>query len=158
MTNLEGDLVWAVLKNVGWAEVLAQVIDHQWIRIHTPEGKLLSRILAQATVDRIEGPDAIHFLMETDEERDCLSRYVVDDRPDSEIEEFVNETLASLARRFCKERVNHLNQEIAKLAQTSNDPVLIRQHMTEKKELMAYMQQGPFPQVTLSDSVPSDES
>ncbi len=157
LTNLEGDLIWAVLKNVGWAEVLAQVIDHQWIKIHTPEGKLLSRILAQATVDHIEDPDGIHFLMESDEERDCLSRYVVDDRPDSEMEAFVNETLASLARRFCKERVTYLNQEIAKLAQTRNDDTLIRQFMTEKKELMAFMQEGPFPQVSLPDPAASDD-
>jgi len=149
LTNLEGDLIWAVLKNVGWAEVLAQVIDHQWIRIHTIEGKVLSRILAQATVDHIEGPDDIHFLMETDEERDCLSHSVVDDRPDSEMDAFVNETLASLARRFCKERINQLNKEISKLAHTNSDASLIRQHMNERQELIRYLNNGPFPRASL---------
>ncbi|MEX0331951.1 MAG: DNA primase [Puniceicoccaceae bacterium] len=145
LTNLEGDLVWAVLKNVGWAESLAQVIDHQWIRIHTIEGKVLSRILAQATVDRIENSDDILFLLETDEERDCVARYTVDDRPDSDMPTYVNQTIASLARRFCKERVDHLNQEISKTTQTNSDPSQIRDFMMERQELMRFMQTGPFP-------------
>ena len=146
LTNLEGDLVWAVLKNAGWAESLAQVIDHQWIRLHTIEGKILSRILAQATVDRIEKSDDIHFLLETDEERDCVARYMVDDRPDSDLPSYVNQTIASLARRFCKERVDYLNQEISKTTQTTSDPSRIRDFMMERQELMRFMQTGPFPQ------------
>ncbi|MEX0326167.1 MAG: DNA primase [Puniceicoccaceae bacterium] len=152
LTNLEGDLVWAVLKNVGWAESLAQVIDHQWIRIHTIEGKVLSRILAQATVDRIENSDDILFLLETDEERDCVARYTVDERPDSDMPAFVNQTIASLARRFCKERVDYLNQEISKTTQTNSDPSQIRDFMMERQELMRFMQTGPFP---TADSPPA---
>ena len=152
LTNLEGDLIWAILKNVEWADSLAQGIDHQWIRIHTIEGKVLSRILAQATVDHIENSDGIHFLLETDEERECVARYTVDDRPEKEMESFANQTIASLARRFCKDRVDHLNQEISKLAHTDSDASAIREFMKERQELKRFMQSGPFPTVSLQDA------
>lgn len=149
LTNLEGDLVWAVLQNVEWAEPLAQVIDHQWIRSDICEGKLLSRILDQAAIDSIEGKDAIYFLLETDDERDCFSRFVLEERPHSDMLSYVNETIAALARRFCRQRVSLIDQQITEHAQKTSDFSIVRKLMTEKKELILQMTQGPFPQVTL---------
>jgi DNA primase len=150
LTNLEGDLIWAILKNVEWANSLAQVIDHQWIRIQNIEGKLLSRILAQTTVDHIENSGDIYFLMENDEERACLARYETDDRPERDMDAFVNEILASLVRRFCRERVEYLNKEISNQGHRQSSANNIVDFMKERRELILFMQNGPFPTANLS--------
>lgn len=150
LTILDGDLLWAVLQNVTLAEPLAQVIDHQWIKLQTIEGKLLSLILAQASEDHIEKVDDIFLLLETDEERDCFSRYLVDERPQIDIESFVNMTISSLARRFCRERVRLLDQKISQCAHNPADPTQLRGLLTEKNELVRHMTQGTFPTISLS--------
>jgi len=151
LTNLEGDLIWSVLQNVGWAESLAQVIDHQWIRNHSCEGRVLSRILDHATVDHIEDSGAIACLLESDEERDCLSRYMVEDRPLPDLESFVNETVSSLARRFCRDRISRIDQDIAQLSGTDAEPVKLRNLMLERRDLLRLLQKGTVARVTLPD-------
>ena len=154
LTNLEGDLVWAVLQDVEWAEALAQVIDHQWIRIQTIEGKILSRILAQATVDHFEGSHEILNMLETDEERDCFHRYRAEDRPEVDVAFFLNQTIASLARRFCKERIHAIDEEIAKLATLHPNDSSINVLLTERRDLKTYLLNGPFPQLSLPEINP----
>lgn len=151
LTILEGDLLWAVLQNVTLAEPLAQVIDHQWIKLQTIEGKLLSLILAQASEDHIEETDEIYLLLETDEERDCFSRYLVDERPLLDMESFVNLTIASLARRFCREQVRSLDNKISESANKPDDLNRIRDLMNEKRQLVQYMTKGDFPTISLND-------
>ena len=151
LTNLEGDLIWAVLQNVEWVDSLAQVIDHQWIKNHTIEGKVLSHILAQATVDRLEGFNDILNSLETDEERDCLHRHRVEKRETLDVKSFVNQTVASLAKRFCKERVKALDSEITKLAHADSEASHILNLVKERQDLNRFLLQGPFPQVTLPD-------
>lgn len=148
LTNPEADLLWAVSQNVAWAEPLAQVIDHQWITSTKVEGKLLSRILAQTEVDRIEGTDDIQFLLETDEERDCFSRLVVDDRPDFDMVTFLNQTLTSLARRFCRARIEDIETEISKHGQTPKDWSPVLKLKQEQQDLKRQLVQGPFPEVS----------
>ncbi|MGA1205204.1 MAG: DNA primase [Opitutales bacterium] len=152
LTNLEGDLLWALLKNVEWADSLAQVIDHQWIRIQNIEGKLLSRILAEATVDHIESSQGIYFLMRDDEERACLARYETDDRQGLDMESFVNQTLAALVRRYCRDRVEYLDKEISRHGQSNIDAARIRDFMKERRELKLFIQNGPFPHASLSET------
>lgn len=150
LTNLEGDLTWAILKNVEWAESLAKVIDHQWIRSNTIEGKLLSRILAQTTVEHIENPGDIYYLLESDEERACVACLQTDERPEDDMDIYVNEVLASMVRRHCRERVEHLNQEITKSGLSNNSLSNLRDLINERREINLYMQKGPFPTVSLS--------
>ncbi len=151
LTNLEGDLIWAVLKNVEWVDSLAQVVDHQWIRSHTIEGKILSRILDQATVDHIEGTEGIYFLLESDEERDCFSRYNVDDRSELEMESFVNETIAALAKRYCREQVNAITEQINKIEYTESTSSEIRSLMEKRSEWNRLIRSGPFPTISLPE-------
>jgi DNA primase len=148
LTNPEADLLWAVSQNVAWAHPLAQVIDHQWIRSNTIEGKLLSRILAQTEVDHIEGTDDIQFLLETDEERDCFSRLVVDDRPEFDMLTFLNQTLSSLARRFCRARVEEIEQEISKYGHNTEDWTHVIKLKKEQQDLKRQLVNGPFPEVS----------
>ncbi|NDV62098.1 DNA primase [Puniceicoccales bacterium CK1056] len=150
LTILEGDLLWAVLQNVTLAETLAQVIDHQWIKLQIIEGKLLSLILAQALEDHIEKAEDIHLLLETDEERDCFARYLVDERPHIDMESFVNLTIASLARRYCREQVRVLNQKISECANNPDDLTQIRDLMNQKNELFLQMTKGEFPSISLN--------
>lgn len=149
LTNLEADLLFSVSQNVAWAEPLAQVIDHQWIRSNTVEGKILSRILAQTEVDCIEKTEDILFLLETDEERDCFSRAVVDERPVLEMLTFVNETLASLLRRFCRDRISQLEQEITRHAHTPDNWNQVLALKKEQQQLRTQLLSGPFPEVSL---------
>jgi DNA primase len=149
LTNLEADLLWAVSQDAAWAEPLAQVIDHQWITTNTCEGKLLSRILAQATVDHLSGKDDILFLLETDEERDCFHRVYADERPLIEMQVFVNQTLAAMARRFCRQQVAELERRITGLAAIPGKLPEVRQLITEKNHLLQHVSQGPFPEVHL---------
>jgi DNA primase len=151
LTILEGDLLWAVLQNVTLAEPLAQVIDHQWIKLQTTEGKVLSLILAQASEDHIEKVDDIYLLLETDEERDCYSRYLVDERPHIDMESFVNLTIASLARRFCREQVRLIDQKISECAHNPDDLTPIRDLMNQKNELVRHMTQGSFPTISMAE-------
>ena len=153
LTNLEGDLIWAVLKNVEWVDSLAQVIDHQWIRVHTIEGKLLSRILAQSTIERIGSPDDIYYLMEDDDERACLARYTTDERTDTDMVIFINHILAALVRRFCKERIDHLNKQIAIHSQSANEETRLRDHLRERRELLLFLQNGPFPEISPPEAI-----
>lgn len=148
LTNLEGDLIWAVLKNVEWVDSLAQVVDHQWIRNHTIEGKVLSRILDQATVDHIEGTEGIYFLLESDEERDCFSRYNVDDRSDLEMESFVNQTIEALAKRYCREQVDAITEQINKIEYTESTSTEIRRLMEKRSEWNRLLRTGPFPTIS----------
>jgi DNA primase len=145
LTNPEADLLWAVSQNVAWAESLAQVIDHQWIISTTVEGKLLSRILAQTEVDHIEGTDDIQFLLETDEERDCFSQLVVDDRPEFDMVTFLNQTLISLARRFFRARIEEIETEISKHSQTTKDWTPVMKLKKEQQDLKRQLVNGPFP-------------
>jgi DNA primase len=148
LTNPEADLLWAVSQNVAWAHPLAQVIDHQWISSTTVEGKLLSRILAQTEVDHIEGTDDIQFLLETDEERDCFSRLVVDDRPEFDMVTFVNQTLTSIARRFCRARVEEIEQEISKHGHNTADWTDVIRLKKEQQDLKRQLVNGPFPEIS----------
>jgi DNA primase len=147
LTNPEADLLWAVSQNVAWAHPLAQVIDHQWISSTTVEGKLLSRILAQTEVDHIEATDDIQFLLETDEERDCFSRLVVDDRPEFDMVTFVNQTLSSLARRFCRARIEEIEQEISKHGHNTQDWTDVIRLKKEQQDLKRQLVNGPFPEI-----------
>jgi DNA primase len=147
LTNLESDLVWAVSQDAAWAEPLAQVIDHQWITTNTCEGKILSRILAQATVDHLQGKDDLLFLLETDEERDCFHRLFADDRPHTDMQVFLNQTIAALARRFCRDRVSALGQRISEAAGSPDRLPEVRQLITEKNEWLQHLANGPFPEV-----------
>lgn len=150
LTNLERDLLWAVLQNVAWIDPLAQVVDHQWIKTHLLEGKILSLLLAQATVDRIEGPDDIYFLLDSDEERDCFHRLQADARPQLDMELFVNQTIASLVRRFCREEIKSLEKEISLCYEQSAEATDIRELSTRKNELIRHLSDGIFPEVSLS--------
>lgn len=147
LTNPEADLLWAVSQNVAWADSLAQVIDHQWIRSSTVEGKLLSRILAQTEVDHIESTDDIQFLLETDEERDCFSGLVVDERPEFNMMTFVNQTLQSLARRFCRARINEIEQKISTYGHKPQDWTHVMNLKKEQQDLKRQLVNGPFPEI-----------
>ncbi len=151
LTNMERDLLWAVLQNVAWIDPLAQVIDHQWIKTHSIEGKILSLLLAQATVDRIEGPDDIYFLLESDEERDCFHRLQADARPQLDMELFVNQTIASLVRRFCRDEIKSLEKEISRRYAQSAKATDIRDLSSRKNELIRHLSDGTFPEVSLSN-------
>jgi len=150
LTNLEADLLWAVSQDVAWIEPLAQVIDHQWIKSDSLEGKLLTRILAQTEVDRIESKDEIQYLLETDEERDCFSRFVVDERPDLNMMDFVNHSLTSLMKRFCRQRISDLEKEIFRLESTASDWSEVIARKREQQTLKQQLLKGPFPEISLS--------
>jgi DNA primase len=149
LTNLEADLLWAVLQNVAWIEPLAQVIDHQWIKTNTTEGKILSLLLAHATVDRIEGKDSIYFLLESDQERDCFHQLQADLRPQLDMTSYVNQTVNSIARRFCRERVQRLEEEITRVFLDSGDLDRVRALSAEKNELIRHLSGGFLPPVSL---------
>lgn len=152
LTNLEGDLLWAVLQNVALAEPLAQVLDHQWINSNTSEGKVLTAILNQTEVDQIEQPDSIYFLLETDEERNCFHEYSVQERGPIDLQAFVNETIASLVRRFCRNRSREIEMEINRIASKTSDPSALRELIREKTQLRQYLAGTDFPRVVIPDT------
>jgi len=149
LTKLEADLLWAVLQNVAWIELLAQVIDHQWINPQFPEGKILSLLLAHATVDHIEGTDAIYMLLESDDERACFHRILSEDRPHLEMESFVNQTLESLARRYCRNRITDLNQQINAASGEHFDAGQLRALTQEKRDLQRHLNGELLPRLSL---------
>lgn len=150
LTNLEADLLWAVSQDVAWAEPLAQVVDHQWIKSDSLEGKILTRILAQTEVDRIETKDDIQYLLDNDEERDCFSRFVVDERPDFDMMDFLNQTLSSLLKRYCRQRISELDVKVIRLEQTAADWSQVMELKKEQQALKQQLLKGPFPELSLS--------
>ncbi len=150
LTCVEGDLLWAVLQNVEWANSLAKVIDHQWIKIHPPEGKLLSRILAEATVDHLESPDDLRPLLDSDDLRDCYARYFTMERSASDCGEIVNQALRFLVRRYCRQRIDALRKDLANLATEKPDDPRIAEWMREINVLTRQRVGGPFPEVHLN--------
>ena len=150
LTNLERDLLWAVLQNVAWIDPLAQVVDHQWVKTHSLEGKILTLVLAQASVDRIESPDDIYFLLDSDDERECFHRLQADGRPQLDMNVFVNQTIASLVRRYCREEIKSLEKEISLRYEQSAEAIDIRDLSTRKNELIRHLSGGSFPEVTLN--------
>ncbi|NBD39376.1 MAG: DNA primase [Verrucomicrobia bacterium] len=152
LTTVEGDLLWAVLQNVEWANSLAQVIDHQWIKIHHAEGKLLSRILAEATVDHLEDQDDLRPLLDSDELRDCHARYFTSERPSADPGETVNQALRFLVRRHCRQRIDLLRKDLANLTTEKPDDPRIADAMREINALTRQRVNGPFPEVRIQSS------
>ena len=150
LTNLEGDLIWTILQNAGWADSLAQVVDQQWIKHETSEGRVLSRILAHALVDHVPDSRDLLLLMESDDERACLSRYIVDERTVPDLEAFVNTTLASLIRRFCRDRIREIDQKITQHAQPEPQSGTLRTLLEERRELTRHLHSGAFVRVSLT--------
>lgn len=150
LTCLEGDLLYAVLQNANWAEPLAQVTDHKWIKSDTDEGKILSSILAQATVDPIESTDDIYALLESDEERHCFHRLLSEERVQIDMQTFVNETLASLVRRHLREAIRQLEERINQEAPKPGALAGLRELIQEKNRLVRQLSKGPFPVLTVS--------
>jgi len=136
LTNLEGDLLWSVLKKLEWADSLEQVIDQKWIKSDTLEGRILSLILGQATVDHIETANEIYFLLETDEERDCFNHYNQEPRLIPDMGDFVTQTITAMIHRFYRTQLEKLDQEISNLNQTTTDPASSRELFLRKRELM----------------------
>ena len=60
---------------------------------------------------------------------------------------FLNQTIAALARRFCRDRVSALEQRISEAAGSPARLPEVRQLMTEKKEWLQHLAKGPFPEV-----------
>ncbi len=149
LTNLEGDLIWSILQNAGWAEALAQVVDQQWIRQDTSEGRVLSRILAHALVDHVPDAKGLLLLMESDEERDCLSRYIVDDRVVPDLTAYVNTSLAFLVRRYCRDRIRQIDQQIAQHACPESGSAAVRTLLQERRELTRHLHSGSVVNVSL---------
>jgi hypothetical protein len=135
LTNLEGDLLWIVLKKLEWAESLEQVIDQDWIRSTTYEGRILSLILAQATVDQIEKANQIYFLLETDEERDCFNHYLNDQREVPDLADFIEQTLLAIVNRHFKQQTDSLDQQLFQVTQSTTEPTEMRKLLLKKREL-----------------------
>jgi hypothetical protein len=152
LTNLEGDLLFSLLQNANWAESLAQVIDHQWIKSETNEGKILSRILAQATVDPIENVDDLYALLESDEERQCFHGILSEERFQIDMQTFVNETLASVYRRHLRLSIRQLEERINREALQNGGFSKVRELVQKKTQLVRQLAVGPFPSLTLSQS------
>jgi DNA primase len=152
LTNLEGDLLFSLLQNANWAESLAQVIDHQWIKSETNEGKILSRILAQATVDPIENVDDLYALLESDEERQCFHGILSEERFQIDMQTFVNETLASVYRRHLRLSIRQLEEHINREALQNGGFSKVRELVQKKTQLVRQLAVGPFPSLTLFQS------
>lgn len=150
LTNLEGDILYSLLQNAVWAESLAQVIDHQWIKSETIEGKILSRILAQATVDPVESVDDLYALLENDEERQCFNRMLSEERLIPEMTSFVKETLQSFFRRHLREAIRHLEERINREALNPESLPHVRALIQEKNQRVRQLTAGPFPSFPVS--------
>jgi DNA primase len=150
LTNLEGDILYGLLQNARWAESLAQVIDHQWIKSETIEGKILSRILAQATVDPIESVDDLYALLESDEERQCFNRILSEERLILDASAYVRETLQSFFRRHLREAIRQLEEQINLEALDPKALPTLRERIEEKNRLVRQLAKGPFPSFTAS--------
>lgn len=145
LTNAEGDLIWAILHNVDWAQLLAHVVDHQWIRMNTTEGRLLSRILNQALLDPLESREQIYAQLEQDEERDCYARYIVDDRNGDNSLQTVNNAVIYLFKQYCRERVRQLNTQVEAALKSNSAPSELTDLMAEIRQLNRQRMSGPFP-------------
>lgn len=150
LTNLEGDILYSLLQNAVWAEPLAQVIDHQWIKSETIEGKVLSRILAHATVDPVESVDDLYALLETDEERQCFNGLLGEERLIPDMCAFVNETLQSFFRRHLREAIRQLEDRINGEALQPEALPNVRALIQEKNRLVRQLAGGPFPSFSVS--------
>jgi hypothetical protein len=107
LTNAEGDLIWAVLQNVRWAHSLAYVVDQQWIRKRTAEGRLLDHILNLAISDQLESIDDIYNTIEEDDLRDCFAQYRVEERSVDSLEAAVNNSVVFLYKTYCREQTKN---------------------------------------------------
>lgn len=152
LTTPEGDLLWTVLQNVERAHVLAEVLDHQWIQTHSPEGKLLARILAEATVDRLEDTQQLQSLLDSQELQDTFARVFTQERPHTDPQDLASHAARSLVRRYCRQQIDTLNQQIANRSASHPDDPAIRQCMADIAALTRQRLNGPFPNISFSDN------
>lgn len=157
LTNAEGDLLWAVLQSVQWAEKLAHVVDNQWIRTSSTEGSLLIRILNTATLDPIDSVDEIYAELESDEERACFARYRVEERPHADIAETVNKAVEFLYKNYCRRRVTEIHSTIGQLSTSAVNEERIAACVEEAAEWNRKRLHGPFPIVDAPAAVPNRE-
>jgi DNA primase len=150
LTNAESDLLWAVLKNVEWANTLAEVIDHQWIRSNTTTGKVLSRILAEAANDPLISNHNVLNLFENDAELDVVAQFKTWDDAEMDEDFVVNHALKILVQKFCEREISELKR---RLNQPSNQPLTNTESLsciTQIRDLNQTRVNGPFPEAHIA--------
>ena len=113
MTQATWDLLWLVYHHPEYATATANVTDFEWLDTHSPDGRILARILAEIQEGLLENNQAIESLLETDEDRQILAEISLRDLEVEHPARQINDCLKTLCRNHLQKLKQDLEQKVA---------------------------------------------
>lgn len=132
LTNAQSELLYLLLQFPHFAVKVSQVFDDEWIDSDNPEGRLLTRLLADAREGLYASADDIHPLLESAEDRavyaDLQSRDLRIDEPAASL----LECITRIHRKYVKAALDRVNQRILNADRDKGEDILL---MHDRKKL-----------------------
>ena len=113
LTQATWDLLWLVYHHPEYATATANVTDFEWLDTHSPDGRILARILAEIQEGLLENNQAIESLLETDEDRQILAEISLRDLEVEHPARQINDCLKTLCRNHLQKLKQDLEQKVA---------------------------------------------
>ncbi|MCD8482522.1 MAG: DNA primase [Verrucomicrobia bacterium] len=113
LTTPEFELLLLVLQNDRLVQPLSEIIQHDWIRSDTHEGRLLGRIFAAVQQNAWEGVQNMEHLFETVEDRSAFYAAMAEEREFREPVKVANHIAERMYLRFLKREIRNIDTLIA---------------------------------------------
>lgn len=113
LTQATWDLLWLVYHHPEYATATANVTDFEWLDTHSPDGRILARILAEIQEGLLENNQAIESLLETDEDRQILAEISLRELEVEHPARQINDCLKTLCRNHLQKLKQDLEQKVA---------------------------------------------
>ncbi len=141
LTSVEYQLLFILLNHAELAFKISEVLNPEWIKPETLEGRLLRRILAEFREGHELDTHDLDDLLENDEEKNYIYRILAEK---FFYEDPIKEANCCLNSIF----VNHLNQkkkeiEVALLNHTPNSPVSLQELHRQRIEIRRFRDKPP---------------
>lgn len=121
LTTAEGDLLSFALHYEEIAGALAGVVEPDWLDLSTPNGSILSKILAEIREDTWEGQATLDLLTDSDEERNAAYAALAEAPSHDDPGAVAESCLQAVFLRHLKRREESVNERFVNLPPDSGD-------------------------------------
>ena len=138
LTTAEEDLLIFALNHDAVTPLLANTIPPDWLDSETCAGRLLNRIFAEVLEGEWQGADAIHDLLETDEERDFVARIRngFDSDSTEDVERIANECLSRLCSKHCERERREIDRRMEALSSDAPELLALQKRRIELRRIL----------------------
>ena len=150
LTTTEEDILILALNHDAVTPLLANTIPPDWLDSDTCAGRLLNRIFAEVLEGEWRGADAIHDLLETDEERDFVARIRNGFEQDmaEDLGRIANECLARLCSKHCERERREIDRRMEALPADAPELLPLQKRRIELRRIL----RNP-PRINLEQSI-----